>query len=171
MVCDAVRTLSVILDYCSHSLTTWFMLLSGLWKTAGYVQILRSVLARWRKTEACPVCRFFVCYYFYPAYGNSILGEESGKIKNYRLRFIVCLRKYDPGSAFRVAKNLLTKYVLFRIQTCCLINRAKHWQSHGIWQRGWCPGSEVSQQGTRQDDQLHFRKVEIERNRLETCLL
>lgn len=59
------------------------MLLSGLWKTAGYVQILTVglYLPEDAKLELVQYAVFLVFYYCYPAYGSSTLGEESGKIK------------------------------------------------------------------------------------------
>lgn len=56
----------------SHSLTMLIilMLFIRLWEDC-------RVSARGRKIETCPSCGFLVFYYCYPAYGNSISGEDS----------------------------------------------------------------------------------------------
>uniref|UniRef100_A0A1B6LWV1 Uncharacterized protein n=2 Tax=Graphocephala atropunctata TaxID=36148 RepID=A0A1B6LWV1_9HEMI len=106
-----------------------------------------------------------VLYYCFPAFGNSVSGEDMErmqKFQNAALRFVYNLRRRDHVSASRDAANMLPMKTVCRALTCCLVHRVltlgePQYLVDRLPSRG-----EVAHRSTRQEGQLHFPRVRLE---------
>lgn len=98
----------------------------------------------------------FYHYHCYPAYGNSIQGEDQENIKKLQSTAFVCVSKitYLP---FELPYICLRMDVACRIQTCCLINRVLNLREPQCLAGSLVYRGKVTQRGSRQDDLLACR--------------
>lgn len=106
-----------------------------------------------------------VVYYRFPAYGNSITGEDMNQLQNIQnsaVRLIFTLKLFDRVSPFREAIKMLPIKAMCRLQTFCMIHKIiKFNEPHYFSDRRLFRG-EVSQRSTRQDGKLQFPNVRLE---------
>ena len=116
VVLDSDLTLS---DHVTHCIQRALGRLRGLYR----FKTLLPETAKLQIIQSVVLSNFYYCY---PAYGNSISKEDTGriqKLQNTAIRFVYDLKRVDHVSPFREVSNLALMETACRVQTCCMIHK------------------------------------------------